>query len=58
LLIEVAELRQRAKLACERAQMLRQDHRFIIEAARSQSRLLRRIEAACPTQFHLGETAT
>jgi hypothetical protein len=59
LLIEVAELRQRAKLTCERTQMLRQDHRFIIEAARSQSRLL--IAASrqlARPNCHSGETAT
>src|SRR5947209_17936677 len=37
---DLAELRQRAKLACERSEMLRRDHRIIVDAARSQSRSL------------------
>jgi hypothetical protein len=40
LLAELAELRQQAKLACQRSQTVRQDHRFILESARSQNRLL------------------
>jgi hypothetical protein len=40
LFAELAELRERAKVACERTQLLRQDHSFIVEAARAQSRSL------------------
>ena len=40
LLAELAELRERAKLACERSQRLRQESHGIVEAARRQSQLL------------------
>ena len=40
LLAELAELRQRAKVAREKTQMLRRDHRFIVETARSHSQRL------------------
>jgi hypothetical protein len=38
LLAELAELRQQAKLACERSQRLRRERHGIVETARAQSR--------------------
>jgi uncharacterized coiled-coil DUF342 family protein len=38
LLAELAELRERAKLTCERSQRLRRERHDIVETARAQSR--------------------
>jgi uncharacterized coiled-coil DUF342 family protein len=40
LLAELAELRQQAKMACERSQRLRGERHGIVETARAQSRRL------------------
>jgi hypothetical protein len=51
LLAELAELREEAKMACERSQGLRRERHGIIETARAQSRrLITGITAACPAR--------
>jgi hypothetical protein len=47
---DLAELRLRAKLACERSEMLRRDLRIIVDTARAQSRILiAQSQAASPS---------